>query len=57
MSLLSHPLWDRNITGAGQVVTVGDTGVAWASCFFNDPTVPVPISQTIPSHRGGRQSQ
>ena len=39
----SHALWDRNITGAGQVVSIGDTGVAWSSCFFNDPDVPVPF--------------
>ena len=41
----SRPLWERNLTGAGQVVSIGDTGVAWSSCFFHDPEVPVPFSQ------------
>ena len=41
----SHPLWDRNLTGAGQLVSIGDTGVAWSSCFFYDPDVPVPFGQ------------
>ena len=41
----SHPLWDRNLTGAGTVVSIGDTGVAWSSCFFNDPDVPVSFGQ------------
>ena len=44
----SHPLWDRNLTGAGQVVSIGDTGVAWSSCFFYDPDVPVPFGQLAP---------
>ena len=48
---MSHPLWERNVTGAGQVVSIGDTGVAWASCFFNDPAVPVPIDTVDHSHR------
>ena len=43
----SHPLWDRNLTGVGQVVSIGDTGVAWSSCFFNDPDVPVPFGQFV----------
>ena len=41
----SHPLWDRSLTGAGQVVSIGDTGVAWSSCYFYDPDVPVPFGQ------------
>lgn len=41
----SHPLWDRNLTGVGQVVSIGDTGVAWSSCFFYDADVPVPFGQ------------
>eukprot|EP01065_Artemidia_motanka_P011813 TRINITY_DN1643_c0_g1_i1.p1 TRINITY_DN1643_c0_g1~~TRINITY_DN1643_c0_g1_i1.p1 ORF type:complete len:1077 (+),score=357.25 TRINITY_DN1643_c0_g1_i1:59-3232(+) len=31
-----HPLWDKGITGAGQVVQVGDTGLDYDSCYFHD---------------------
>ena len=41
----SHPLWDRNLTGSGQIISIGDTGVAWASCFFRDDQVEIPIGQ------------
>jgi len=33
----SLPLWDRNIKGQGQIVTVMDTGVDYYSCWFKDP--------------------
>ncbi|MEO0245539.1 MAG: S8 family serine peptidase [candidate division WOR-3 bacterium] len=33
----SLPLWDRNIKGQGQIVTVMDTGVDYYSCWFRDP--------------------
>lgn len=31
------PLWDHNIKGQGQLVTVFDTGVDYYSCWFRDP--------------------
>jgi len=31
------PVWDRNIKGQGQIVTVMDTGVDYYSCWFRDP--------------------
>ncbi len=31
------PLWDRNIKGQGQLITVMDTGVDYYSCWFRDP--------------------
>lgn len=33
----SLPLWDRNIKGQGQIITVMDTGVDYYSCWFRDP--------------------
>ncbi|MEO0276075.1 MAG: S8 family serine peptidase [candidate division WOR-3 bacterium] len=33
----SLPVWNRNIKGQGQIVTVMDTGVDYYSCWFRDP--------------------
>lgn len=33
----SLPLWDRNIKGQGELITVFDTGVDYYSCWFRDP--------------------
>ena len=41
---LTHPLWDAlesPLTGKGEVVLIGDTGVNIDSCFFKDARVPV----------------
>jgi subtilisin family serine protease len=46
-----HPLWDRGINGAGQVIGVGDTGCDYYHCFFYDDKQPVP-----PITRGLRES-
>ena len=35
-----HPAWAAGLTGAGQVVGIGDSGIDVASCYFNDPAVP-----------------
>jgi subtilisin family serine protease len=35
------PIWDRNITGAGEIVSVADTGLDFDNCFFYDPDHPV----------------
>jgi subtilisin family serine protease len=37
-----HPLWDRGITGAGQIIGVGDTGCDYYHCFFYDDKQPTP---------------
>lgn len=52
----NHPnytqaLWDRGITGEGQVVAVSDTGIDHDSCFFYDPSHDTPIDRTNMSHR------
>jgi hypothetical protein len=41
------PLWGAEITGAGEVVGIGDSGVDMRSCFFDDPNVPT----AGPTHR------
>eukprot|EP00191_Tetraselmis_sp_GSL018_P024176 CAMPEP_0177623490 /NCGR_PEP_ID=MMETSP0419_2-20121207/28931_1 /TAXON_ID=582737 /ORGANISM="Tetraselmis sp., Strain GSL018" /LENGTH=1602 /DNA_ID=CAMNT_0019124047 /DNA_START=163 /DNA_END=4968 /DNA_ORIENTATION=- len=35
-----RPLWDAGLTGAGQIASMGDSGVDVRSCFFYDPDVP-----------------
>ena len=42
-----RPAWRRGLTGAGQLVGVGDTGLDLGSCFFEDPDGHRPG----PSHR------
>ncbi|GJP30633.1 hypothetical protein CLOM_g4168 [Closterium sp. NIES-68] len=43
----ARPLWRAGITGSGQIVGIGDSGIDMQSCFFRDDTVPLPGS----SHR------
>ena len=31
------PIWDLGVTGIGEVIAVGDTGLDYESCFFSDP--------------------
>eukprot|EP01025_Chloroclados_australasicus_P006555 TRINITY_DN12102_c1_g1_i6.p1 TRINITY_DN12102_c1_g1~~TRINITY_DN12102_c1_g1_i6.p1 ORF type:complete len:1536 (+),score=207.86 TRINITY_DN12102_c1_g1_i6:163-4770(+) len=42
-----RPFWEAGLTGAGQTVGVGDTGLDYDSCFFRDPDV----LQPGPDHR------
>ena len=48
-------IWNRGITGAGQVVGVGDSGLAHKNCLFNEPgkTITVARGATFndPNHR------
>lgn len=47
-----HTVWENGITGEGQIVAVGDTGVDFDSCFFRDDSTPVSFfPQKNPSHR------
>lgn len=56
---LSATVWNRGLTGAGQVVAVADTGLEHETCFWQDPGRPVVPQQvtppgslvTDPSHR------
>ncbi|MFZ2071431.1 MAG: S8 family serine peptidase [Halobacteriota archaeon] len=32
----STPIWDHNLTGAGQIVGISDSGLDYDSCFFRD---------------------
>eukprot|EP00761_Pharyngomonas_kirbyi_P005282 gb/GECH01005287.1/.p1 GENE.gb/GECH01005287.1/~~gb/GECH01005287.1/.p1 ORF type:complete len:967 (+),score=205.39 gb/GECH01005287.1/:1-2901(+) len=45
------PIWEHGITGKGQIVGVGDTGIDWDNCFFYDPEHPVPFNTIDKSHR------
>eukprot|EP00755_Sulcionema_specki_P000381 Sspe_Gene.25393::Locus_10189_Transcript_1_1_Confidence_1.000_Length_3610::g.25393::m.25393 len=47
-----YPLWAQGINGTGEVVQVGDTGLAYNSCFFKDNTESVAFyPSTNPRHR------
>jgi subtilisin family serine protease len=35
-----HPAWAAGLTGAGQILGIGDSGIDTSSCYFNDPAVP-----------------
>lgn len=42
----ANPLWDRGITGQGQVVGVGDTGADYSNCLLSEsPKADPPFSQ------------
>lgn len=43
---LSATVWNRGLTGAGQIVAVADTGLEDDMCFFDDPDTPV-LHQTV----------
>ena len=34
-----HPLWAAGLTGGGQVIGGGDSGVDHGNCYFQDPAV------------------
>ncbi|CAI5487895.1 unnamed protein product [Closterium sp. Naga37s-1] len=44
---VARPLWSAGITGVGQIVGIGDSGIDMQSCFFRDDAVPLPG----PNHR------
>ncbi len=47
----STPLWDRGLTGSGQIVGTGDTGVDVDMCFFYDPGEGIPGEILNPNQR------
>ena len=48
----SRPLWAHGITGDGQLVAVGDTGLDFDSCYFRDDAHDVAFyPATNPNHR------
>jgi subtilisin family serine protease len=48
---IKKPIWKRGITGLGEVVGVGDTGIDYDMCFFRDPNVSVSFNSVNPAHR------
>lgn len=42
----STVLWSAGLTGSGMLVGVGDTGLDYGHCFFNDPIYPVTFAST-----------
>jgi subtilisin family serine protease len=46
-----RPLWSRGITGKGEIVGVGDTGIDYDNCFFRDPNQQVSFDNVNPRHR------
>eukprot|EP00756_Hemistasia_phaeocysticola_P047772 Hpha_TRINITY_DN22234_c0_g1::TRINITY_DN22234_c0_g1_i1::g.167281::m.167281 len=48
----SHPLWDQGLTGEGELVLVGDTGLDSDMCFFRDENRSIPVWPEVDySHR------
>jgi hypothetical protein len=48
----TRPLWQHDITGQGQLVAVGDTGLDFDSCYFRDDAHRVTFyPETNPEHR------
>ncbi|UCD84576.1 MAG: S8 family serine peptidase [Deltaproteobacteria bacterium] len=45
------PLWDRGLTGGGQIVGTGDTGVDVDACFFYDSSEGIPGEILNPNQR------
>jgi hypothetical protein len=45
------PIHRANLTGAGQVIGIADTGIDGQSCFFVDPKVTVPFDTINHAHR------
>lgn len=45
------PMHQANLTGAGQIIGIADTGLDGDSCFFYDPDVPVPFDTIDHTHR------
>jgi subtilisin family serine protease len=48
---LHKPIHARGITGKGVIVTVVDSGLDYANCFFRDDRRPAPINRTDFLHR------
>jgi hypothetical protein len=44
-------VWDLGLTGAGQIVSLHDTGIHTDHCMFNDPAVPITAPGDYPTHR------
>lgn len=44
-------LWSKGLTGEGEVVGIGDTGIDYNNCFFYDPKRSVPFNRIDMSHR------
>ena len=40
-----------NLTGAGEIVGIADTGLDLSSCYFHDPAHPPPFDTFNPAHR------
>lgn len=49
----THPLWAANVTGRGQVIGGGDSGLDVSHCFFADPDVPIELKAAGSSGSGG----
>lgn len=45
------PLFDKGLTGAGQVIGIADTGIDMNLCFFKDSSRPIPVNKVDHSHR------
>mmetsp|Transcript_14943 Transcript_14943/g.24826 ORF Transcript_14943/g.24826 Transcript_14943/m.24826 type:complete len:1185 (+) Transcript_14943:215-3769(+) len=45
-----HSIWNRGLTGQGQIVAVQDSGLDYDSCFFNDPNQPISFSASSPNY-------
>jgi subtilisin family serine protease len=48
---ISRPFYSMNLTGAGQIVGVVDSGLDVQNCFFRDPVRDCPFDRTDPTHR------
>lgn len=46
-----EPARDHNITGAGQIIGVSDTGIDMQHCYFRDDNVPTPYNNIDHNHR------
>eukprot|EP00817_Percolomonadidae_sp_ATCC50343_P005548 CAMPEP_0117430754 /NCGR_PEP_ID=MMETSP0758-20121206/10307_1 /TAXON_ID=63605 /ORGANISM="Percolomonas cosmopolitus, Strain AE-1 (ATCC 50343)" /LENGTH=631 /DNA_ID=CAMNT_0005219117 /DNA_START=670 /DNA_END=2566 /DNA_ORIENTATION=- len=44
-------LWNKGLTGKGQIIAVGDTGIDWDMCFFNDERGPPAFNDINLNHR------
>lgn len=47
----SNVIWKSGVTGKGEVVAVGDTGIDHDNCLFIDPDRQIPIDRIDHSHR------
>ena len=49
----THPLWAADVTGRGQVIGGGDSGLDLSHCFFADPDVPIELKSVGSSGNSG----